>query len=85
MMGDAFWSRIFGDLGCIFIPDSYYDECTGVSFIYFYLLRSDNDDEIFDCMDDLGVTFKSESELFSWLRVNYEKVLNKILEKYENK
>ena len=91
MIGQEFWIKVFDKLGLEFILDSYQglfededDNQESVEF-FFYVMRKDCDKVVFDSVNDLGVSFDSESELLCWLRVNYEKVFNKIIDNYENK
>ena len=92
MIGEEFWIKVFDKLGLEFILDSYQglfedeedDNQESVEF-FFYVMRKDCDKVVFDSVNDLGISFDSESELLCWLRVNYEKVFNKIIDNYENK
>ena len=92
MIGQEFWIKVFDKLGLEFILDSYQglfedeedDNQESVEF-FFYVMRKDCDKVVFDSVNDLGISFDSESELLCWLRVNYEKVFNKIIDNYENK
>ena len=92
MIGQEFWIRVFDKLGLEFILDSYQglfedeeDDNQESAEFFFYVMRKDCDKVVFDSVNDLGVSFDSESELLCWLRVNYEKVFNKIIDNYENK
>ena len=92
MIGQEFWIKVFDKLGLEFILDSYQglfedeeDDNQESAEFFFYVMRKDCDKVVFDSVNDLGVSFDSESELLCWLRVNYEKVFNKIIENYENK
>lgn len=93
MIGEEFWIKVFDKLGLEFILDSYQglfedeeddNQEVGAEF-FFYVMRKDCDKVVFDSVNDLGVSFDSESGLLCWLRVNYEKVFNKIIDNYENK
>ena len=92
MIGQEFWIKVFDKLGLEFILDSYQglfedeeDDNQDSAEFFFYAMRKDCDKVVFDSVNDLGVSFDSESELLCWLRVNYEKVFNKIIDNYENK
>ena len=92
MIGQEFWIKVFDKLGLEFILDSYQglfedeeDDNQESAEFFFYVMRKDCDKVVFDSVNDLGVSFDSESELLCWLRVNYEKVFNKIIDNYENK
>ena len=92
MIGEEFWIKVFDKLGLEFILDSYQglfedeeDDNQESAAFFFYVMRKDCDKVVFDSVNDLGVSFDSESELLCWLRVNYEKVFNKIIDNYENK
>ena len=92
MIGQEFWIKVFDKLGLEFILDSYQglfedeeDDNQESAEFFFYVMRKDCDKVVFDFVTDLGVSFDSESELLCWLRVNYEKVFNKIIDNYENK
>ena len=92
MIGEEFWIKVFDKLGLEFILDSYQglfedeeDDNQESAEFFFYVMRKDCDKVVFDSVIDLGVSFDSESELLCWLRVNYEKVFNKIIDNYENK
>lgn len=92
MIGQEFWIKVFDKLGLEFILDSYQglfedeeDDNQESAEFFFYVMRKDCDKVVFDSVNDLGVSFDSESGLLCWLRVNYEKVFNKIIDNYENK
>ena len=92
MIGQEFWIKVFDKLGLEFILDSYQglfedeeDDNQESAEFFFYVMRKECDKVVFDSVNDLGVSFDSESELLCWLRVNYEKVFNKIIDNYENK
>ena len=92
MIGEEFWIKVCDKLGLEFILDSYQglfedeeDDNQESAEFFFYVMRKDCDKVVFDSVNDLGVSFDSESELLCWLRVNYEKVFNKIIDNYENK
>lgn len=92
MIGEEFWIKVFDKLGLEFILDSYQglfedeeDDNQESAEFFFYVMRKDCDKVVFDSVNDLDVSFNSASELLCWLRVNYEKVFNKIIENYENK
>ena len=92
MIGEEFWIKVFDKLGLEFILDSYQglfedeeDDNQESAEFFFYVMRKDCDKVVFDSVNDLGVSFNSESELLCWLRVNYEKVFNKIKDDDENK
>ena len=92
MIGEEFWIKVFDKLGLEFILDSYQglfedeeDDNQESAEFFFYIMRKDCDKVVFDSVNNLGISFNSASELLCWLRVNYEKVFNKIIENYENK
>lgn len=92
MIGEEFWIKVFDKLGLEFILDSYQglfedeeDDNQESAEFFFYVMRKDCDKVVFDSVNDLGISFNSASELLCWLRVNYEKVFNKIINNYENK